>query len=672
MTATIVSSACPLDCPDACSLDVHIEEGKVVRLEGNGRNPFTQGFICTKVRHFPRRMYGAERVLWPAIRRSPKEATDGRFERISWDEALDTIASRIRSAVERHGGETVLPYSYGGSNGFLTQDAGDARFFRRLGASRLDRTVCAAPTGRAATGLYGKMPGVAFDDYPLARLIVVWGANPAASNTHLVPILLEAQRAGARLVVVDPRATQLAKRADLHLAPLPGTDVALALAVIHQLFSTGRADLDFLAAHTTGWEELRRRAEEWPLERAAAATGVAAVEITRFTDLYAQSSPAVIRCGWGLERNRNGGSGVAAVLALPAVAGKFGVRGGGYTMSNSGEYRFAPAVDPARDPEPPTRKLNMNEIGRDLLERRDPPIEVLFVYNSNLLVTSPNQQAVAAGLRRPDLFTVVHEQVWTDSAQLADVVLPATTFLEHEELSRGYGAYVIHHAKAAVEPAGESWSNNRLFATLEDRLGLSRPGDENEAGFVARLLAPERLAAARRELEVTGQATPPDGTNPVQFVDVFPLTADRKVHLVPEALDREAPEGLYALRELEPAAAFPLTLISPATHHAVSSTLAELWTEPAHLDLAPADAAARGLSSGDRVRVWNERGEVHCFARISDEIRPGVAALPKGLWRRHTLNGATATVLAPDTLTDLGGGACFNDARVEVARLTGS
>jgi anaerobic selenocysteine-containing dehydrogenase len=666
VTARVVASACPLDCPDACSLDVHVRDGRVTRLEGNHRNPFTQGFICTKVRHFPRRMYGADRVLWPAVRRSPKGEEDPRFERISWDEALDTIAARIAATVERHGGEAVLPYSYGGSNGFLTQDAGDARFFRRLGASRLDRTVCAAPTGRAATGLYGKMPGVAFEDYPEARLIVVWGTNPSASGTHFVPIVLRAQAAGAKLVVVDPRATPLAKRADLHLAPLPGSDVALAMAVIRELFSTGRADLVFLAEHTLGWEELRRRAEPWTLERAAAVAGVAPASIERFADLYAASSPAVIRCGWGLERNRNGGSAVAAVLALPAVAGKFGVRGGGYTMSNSGAYRFGA---PVAEAETTTRKLNMNELGRDLLERRDPPIEVLFVYNSNALVTTPHQAAVEAGLRRSGLFTVVHEQVWTDTARLADLVLPATTFLEHEELSRGYGAFVIHHAPAAVEPTGEAWSNNRLFAALERRLGLSRPGDEAEDQMVDRLLAGPRLAPARAELSAGGLSFPPEGTRPVQFVDSFPLTPDRKAHLVPAALDAEAPDGLYAWRGIDNDAAFPLGLISPATHHSVSSTLAELWSEPAHVALAAADADARGLVTGQRVRVWNERGEVHCFLRVSPDTRPGVAVLPKGLWRKHTLNGATATALAPDTLTDLGGGACFNDARVEVAAL---
>ncbi len=328
-----VSSVCPLDCPDACSLEVRLEGDRVVALGGSRVNPLTEGYICSKVRRYPEHVHGDRRVRYPRIRTGRKG--DGEFRRGSWDEALDRIAGRLRDLASRGAGEAILPLSYGGSNGYLSQDTTDARLFSRLGASRLARTVCAAPSSSAASGLYGKMAGIAPQDYAHARLIVLWGVNPSVSGIHIVPHIQAAQRAGAKLVVVDPRRTRLAEHADLHLAVRPGGDLPLALAVIRWLFENGGADEKFLAEHTTGSEELRRRAAPWTIDRAASASGVAASQIERFASLYAESSPAALRCGWGLERNRNGGSAVAAVLALPAVAGKFGVRGGGYTMSNS-------------------------------------------------------------------------------------------------------------------------------------------------------------------------------------------------------------------------------------------------------------------------------------------------------------------------------------------------
>ncbi|MES1210956.1 MAG: molybdopterin-dependent oxidoreductase, partial [Acidobacteriota bacterium] len=375
---------------------------------------------------------------------------------------------------------SILPFSYGGSNGILTQDTTDARLFYRLGASRLARTVCAAPSGRAAKGLNGKMAGIALPDYLHAKLIVVWGVNPQASGIHLVPILKEAQEKGATLVVVDPTRTSLAKRADFHLAPRPGTDLPLALAIHRHLFEEGKADWGFLNAHTTGAEELRQRALPWTFEKAAVVTGVPAGDIERLARLYAEASPAAIRTGWGLERNRNGGSAVAAVIALPAVAGKFGVRGGGYTLSNSGVWNVdRPAA--IRELEPSTREINMNHLGAVLTEDMDPPVKVLFNYNCNPLATMPNAEKVRRGLEREDLFTVVFEQVWTDTARYADLVLPATTFLEHREASRGYGSYLMYRSDAVAAPAGEARPNYEVFADLCDRLGLSRPDEPRTA-----------------------------------------------------------------------------------------------------------------------------------------------------------------------------------------------
>jgi anaerobic selenocysteine-containing dehydrogenase len=658
-------SACPLDCPDACSLEVRVEDGRVVKVDGSRLNPITEGFICSKVRKLPEYLYGPERLLYPARRVGPKGS--GELERISWDEALDLAAERIRAARERWGGESILPFYYGGSNGLLTQDTTDARLFRRLGASRMGRTVCAAATGRAATGLYGKMPGAALQDYVHARLIVLWGVNPSASGIHLVPFIQQAQKAGARLAVIDPRRTPLAKQADLHLAPHPGTDLAVALAAIRWLFEEGRADLGFLAEHATGWDELRRRALPWIFERAAEVSRVPAAEIERFARLYAETSPAVLRCGWGLERNRNGGSAVAAVLALPAVAGKFGVRGGGYTLSNSGAWSLdSPSA--IAEPEAPTRVINMNRLGETLLERDDPPVEVLFVYNCNPLATMPNQEKVRRGLAREDLFTVVFEQAWTDTARLADLVLPATHFLEHTEMSRGYGSYVLYRTPAVAEAAGEARTNPEVFAALLRRLDLARPGDpETPDDLAVALLG--RSARMRGELEREGLAHPDCGFAPIQFADSFPLTPDRKVHLVPAALDREAPRGLYTFQEDPASPSFPLALISPATSRTISSTFGQLVRKRIPLEIHPGDAAARGISEGDAVRVWNDLGEVRLNARLNPDLRPGLVMLPKGLWSHNTLSGTTANALSPDTYTDLGQGACFNDARVEVEKI---
>ena len=665
MTTEILTSACPLDCPDACSLEVRVEDGRVVKVDGSHLNPVTDGYICAKVRRTPEHLYGPERVLHPSRRVGPRGS--GEYQAISWDEALDLAAQKLREARERWGGESILPFCYGGSNGMLTQDATDGRLFRRLGASRLARTVCAVPTGRAATGLYGKMAGVALPDFQHSRLIVLWGVNPSASGIHLVPHILEAQKQGARLVVVDPRRTPLAKKADLHLAPRPGSDLALALASIRWFFEEGQADLEFLAEHATGWEELRRRAEPWTLERAAEVSGVPAAEIETFIRFYAASTPAVIRTGWGMERNRNGGSAVAAVLALPAVAGKFGVRGGGYTMSNSGVWKLDAAAALA-EPEAQTRTINMNRLGEVLLERADPPVQVLFVYNCNPLATMPNQEKVRRGLAREDLFTVVFDQVWTDTARVADLVLPATHFLEHSEIVRGYGSYALFRTRPVAAPAGEARPNLEVFGELLHRLGLARPGDPETADELAdAVLRPaERM---RAELERDGIAVPDCGPAPVQFRDAFPLTPDRKIHLVPEALDREAPLGLYGFQADPVTERHPLALISPATGRTISSYLGQLVRGTIPLEIHPEDAAARGIANGDVVRVWNDLGEVRVPARLSADLRPGVVLLVKGLWSHNTLSGTTANAVAPDTYTDLGQGACFNDARVEVEKV---
>ena len=658
-----VATVCPLDCPDSCSLDVTVENGRVTAIDGSPENPVTAGYICAKVRRFGERLYGADRLLYPAVRKGAKGF--GSFSRVSWDEAFAIIAERIREARDGWGGESILPYSYGGSNGLLTQDTSDATLFRRLGASRLARTVCAAPTGAANMALYGKMPSVVYEDFPEAKLIVIWGANPSASGIHLVPHIREAQRRGARLIVIDPRTTTLAKQADIHLPVRPGTDLPVALAIHRYLFEEGHADTAFLAAHAHGADRLREKAREWTFERAAAEAGIETEALRAAAEAYAGSNPAIIRCGWGQERNRNGGSASAAILALPAVAGKFGVRGGGYTMSNSASWGITRTW--IGSDEPPTRTINMNQLGR-ALEKSDPPVKVLFVYNNNAVVTTPDQRRILRGLEREDLFTVVFEQVMTDTAMYADVILPATTFLEGYEIARSYGPLSLRLGKPVVEAAGESRSNAEVFGELLSRLELRQDGDPT--GELEEMLAvlsqlPDPMGA---ELSDRGVATPPYDGRPVQFLNVWPLTPDRKVDLFPERLDAEAPKGLYGYQPDPATAEFPLTLISPASERTISSTLAELPRPEVRLLMHPDDASARGLEDGDPIRMFNALGEVRCNVRVGAWIRRGTVSLPKGLWRKHTANGFTTNALVPDSLTDLGGGACFNDARIQVER----
>lgn len=671
---TVVASLCPLDCPDTCSLSVETEGERVVSLDGSELNPLTSGFICAKVRRFPELIHGEGRVLRPARRVGPKGSGD--FEEISWDEALSLLCERIEAARAEHP-ESILPLTYGGSNGNLSHGSLDERLFRRLGASRLARTLCAAASGAASQGLYGNMPGVSLEDYEHARLIVLWGVNPKASGIHLLPKLKAAQAAGATLVVVDPRRTQLARQADLHLGLRPGTDLPLALSLIRALFAEGHADEEFLAAHSPSEEvaALRERADPWTLARAAEVAGVEERDLQRFYELYREASPALIRCGWGPERNRNGGSATAAVLALPAVAGKFGVRAGGYTMSNGGAW----SLDKARAiaaPEQTTRLINMNRAGRALLEPEAPefrasdgqqvPIRLVLSYNANPVATFPDQDRVRQGLLREDLFHCAFEQVWTDTARCADLVLPATTFLEHDELRRGYGALIALRSRPAIAPVGEARTNLAVFGELIERLGLAEEGDPATPDeLVEALLGPE-LAA---KLEAEGRLFPACGRNPIQMVDTEPLTPDGKIHLFPAALEAEAPEGLYVYREPQVLQGFPLMLISPASQRAISSTLFQLHEKQVPLEMSREDAEARGLREGQAVRVFNDLGEVHTTLHLSEEPRPGVVCLPKGLWAKHTANGKSSNALSPDSLTDLGGGACFNDARVEVEAL---
>ncbi len=651
-------------------MSVQVEDGRLVSIDGSHVNPVTAGFICAKVRDYGRRVSGPERLLYPMRRVGAKG--EGHFERTSWDEALGTIASRFEQIRTAHGAEAILPFAYGGSNGLVTQGVVDERFFRRLGASQLARTVCAIQTGLVAEAVYGRMPSVDFPDFAKARFILIWGANPKHSNIHLMPYLKRAREAGARVALVDPRRTLGEAWVDWHLAVRPGMDGAIALAMIGHLERLGKVAHSFLAAHAAGHEKRLERARGMSLERAAQLSGVEATLIATVAEAYAAAEPALVRCGWGVERNRNGEAAVAAILALPAVAGKFGVPGGGFALSASEAY----AVDNDRltGPAPATRTINMSRLGRALLED-EPKIRALFVYDANPAVTLPDQNRVLAGLAREDLFTVVFDQVLTDTALFADVVLPATTFLEHAEVSTSYGTYALMMGEPLLPAAGEARPNQAVFRELARRLEVPLDLLEGD-GLLAEILdsvegpledgparpgrGAERLARLRRD-KILRFEFPAE--RPVQFRTVFPGTPDRRIQLWPEALGPDP----YRLIPAEDDAAHPLVLISPSSEKSVCSTLGEYGFGRVFVELHPADAATRHLEDGAEVVVHNGLGEVRVPLRVSRTLRPGVAYLPKGLWNRHTRNGRVGTALVPDFVSPISGGACYNDCRVEVS-----
>jgi anaerobic selenocysteine-containing dehydrogenase len=663
-----------MDCPDSCALEVVVENEKIARIQAAAidqtPHPNTQGFICEKISKFDRRVYHRDRVLYPQRRVGAKG--EARFERISWDDAISTIAQQFHATINRWGAEAILPYHYDGSNGLLSHEFLDAYFFAKLGASRLARTLCAAPATAVAMGMYGKMPGVAFEDYPNARAIVVWGANPKFSNIHLVPYLRQAKRNGAFIAILDPIRNFTSGEADLHLPLYPGADLPVALAMIREWNRAGRLDRAFLAEHADGLEPLLAAASAWPLDRAAAEARVPPGDIERLARVFADSSPAVIRVGWGIERNRNGGQALAAVLAMPALLGKFGVPGGGYTLSNSGAAKldmtklFGPDSPPSRWT---TRELNMSQLGSQLENGLAPPIKCLFIYDCNPAATAPDQNSVLRGLAREDLFTVVHEQVMTDTARYADILLPAVTFLEQHEIKRSYGSYIMGGVQPAIEPCGEARPNEWVFARLGQAMGFTDGPFAWDTSTCLRKVA--------EALSLSGQPGDPQtamnggiqrysfpGAGPVQFHSVWPLTSDGKVHLTPPALGRK-PFQYESVNQEE----FPLALVSASNNKLISSTLGEFNYPELWLTLCPKDAAARAISESDEVRVFNRLGEVRCRARISDRMREGVCGLPKGAWRNSSKNGQTATALCSQEVNLVGGGACFNDARVQVARV---
>jgi anaerobic selenocysteine-containing dehydrogenase len=670
------ASVCPLDCPDTCSLTVTVEDDRVVALRGSRANPYTDGVLCAKVpRAYPEFVHGPRRVLTPLRRVGAKG--EGRFARISWDEALDEIHARVSAAIAAHGAPTVLPLNYAGPHGFLAGGSMDLRFFHRLGATLLDRKpLCGGVRTEAWIGTFGTAPGIRPEQLEHARLIVAWGNNVTWSNLHLMPTINRARRAGARLVVVDPRRTKVAEQADLHLALRPGTDVVLAWAVAAELERRGAIDRAFVERWVEGFEEFMARARPWTVDAAARVCGVPAADVAMLADWYARLAPSAISVGNGLERNQNGGSGIRAVFALPALAGRFGVPGGGLVNGASLAFPKTPPRLQRPDLVPPgTRTLNIVDVGAHLLDPGlAPPITAVFVYNHNPVIVHPDQNRLRRGLGRADLFVVGIDVAMTDSMAFADVVLPAGTHLEHDDLFAAYGQHWLQRAEPVIPPQGEALPNTEIFRRLAARFGFTGPiFTASDADLMDDALDPAdpRLGGHRPSRIPTDRALAMtvNGEDAMLFRNVFPRTPSGKVELASSYLDTKYGARLPSWRPL--VSGYPLALVSPASDQRITSTFGgtALGDATPPLEMHPDDARARGLRDGQRVRVWNDLGEVRLPLKITTAVPAGVVCSLKGAWLRTSDNGQTISALCPAHHADLSGGACFNDARVDVAAL---
>jgi anaerobic selenocysteine-containing dehydrogenase len=666
-------SVCPLDCPDTCSLRVTVEDGRIVAIRGSRANPYTAGVLCAKVPDaYPKFVHGEGRIGTP-LRRAGQRG-EARFERISWEAALDAIHQRFTEIIAAHGPQAILPLNYAGPHGFLAGGSMDLRFFHRLGASLLDRKpLCGGIRTEAWVGTFGPVPGIRPEQAEHSRLVVVWGNNVTWSNLHLMPVINRARQQGAKLVVVDPRRTKIAQQADLHVALRPGTDVVLAWAVAAELERRGAIDRAFVERHVEGSEEYLARARRYPPAEAARLCGVPESQIRTLAEWYATISPAAISVGNGLERNQNGGSGIRAIFALPALAGKFGVPGGGLVNGAAFAFPKTPARLQRPDLAPPgTRTLNIVDVGGHLLDPGlAPPIKALFIYNHNPVVAHPDQNRLRRGLLRDDLFVVGSDVVMTDSMAYADIVLPAASHFEHADLYAAYGHHWLQRAEPVIPPQAEALPNTEIFRRLAARFGFTDAVftasdaelmDEAVEPAEARLqgLRPSRIPTERAVAMAAG------GEDFLLFKNVFPATKSGKVELASPYLERKYRARLPRFLPVE--SRYPLALLSPASDRRITSTFGGVNGDaPPPLEMHPDDARARGLADGDVVRVWNDLGDVRLPLRVTDAVRPGVVSSLKGAWLRTSDNGQTVTALVPGHHADIAEGACFNDTRVEVA-----
>ena len=687
----VVRGACPHDCPDTCATLTEVRDGHAVSFTAEPDHPYTQGWLCAKVRPYLERVYHPDRLLYPLRRAGAKGG--GTWQRVSWDEAIAEIAERWQAILTTDGGAAILPYSYSGTLGLVQLGVTNARLWNRIGASGLQRSICGAAAEAAVNATLGARMAPDPADVLHSRLVIIWGSNPASTGPHFLPLLRAAQRSGAYVVVIDPRRTLTARSADEHLQPRPATDGALALGLMHVLFRDGLADEAWLEAHSIGWQALRERAAQYPPERVAAITGLPPERIEALARRYGSTKPALLKFCDGVQRHGNGGQTARALACLPAVVGQLGVRGGGLAYSTSGYVQWdLEALGHASACPPTLRAVNMNRLGAALLgEVSDPPIRSLYVYCANPVASAPNASRTIAGLLRDDLFTVVHELFPTDTARYADLVLPATSQLEQTDLHKPYGHRHLQYNAPAIEPLGEAKSNWQVMRLLAAALGYDEPWlRQTEDEVIAEVLDATRarnpyLAGITLE-RLQREGTVPlafdagaGGDGEVPFADGHFPTTSGKVELYSAQM---AAEGLDPLPDYAPPAELAdhteddgrLVLISGAAHHFVSSSLANLPSLEAkegtpYVEIAPEDAGPRGIHSGDEVIVASARGSCRRRAVVPPGLRPGVVVAPKGHWQMRSPDGRNINWTTSDALADLAGQSTFHSNLVAITRI---
>ena len=674
-TVHTIRGACPHDCPDTCSLVTTVDNGVALRVQGNAGHPHTDGALCTKVSRYTERTYHPERLLHPLVRTGPKGS--GQFKRVGWDEALDTVAQRLKDIAARNP-QAVVPYSYAGTMGLVQGEGMAARFFHRLGASFLDRTICASAGGEGLTQTLGGKVGMKVEHFADSKLILIWGSNSIGSNLHFWRLAQQAKRNGARLVCIDPRRSETAEKCHEHIALRPGTDAALALALMHQLISHDWLDHDYIAQHTLGWEALRERALQWPPERAAEVCGIPVQQITDLARDYGTTRPAAIRLNYGMQRVRGGGNAVRAVACLPALVGAWRQPAGGLLLSSSAQFpvnRVAlhkPELLAGRTP----RTINMSTIGNDLLNPGSaafgPQIEALIVYNSNPVAVAPESGKVVQGFLREDLFTVVLEHFQTDTADHADVILPATTQLEHWDIHTSYGHTDVLLNRPAITPVGEARTNTDIFRALAARMGFDDPCFADDDETLCRTAFGGTVDF--QTLLDQGFATLPIPEAPFANGG-FPTPSGRceffSARLAAQGMDG-LPDHLPNHELAGTSSAYPLAMISPPARNFLNSSfvnvqsLRDIEGEPL-LEINADDALSRGIETGQMVRVFNDRGEYHCKVKVSPRARPGVVNGLGIWWRKLGPMGTNVNEVTSQQLTDMGRGPVFYDCLVEVA-----
>jgi len=717
----VVHAACPHDCPDACGVLISIEDGRATKIQGDPAHPVTRGFLCAKVAKYLDRVYSPDRVLYPMRRIAPKGSSCGAgtpvrsvFQSITWDEALNEITQKFRSIIAEFGPESILPYSYGGTLGALNGASMDRRFFHRLGASQLDRTICSSAGEEGIKSVLGIKLGTEPEQFAHSRYIIAWGSNIHGNNVHLWPFIAEARRKGAKLVVIDPYRTRTAKYADWYLPINPGTDAALALGLMHVIINENLYDADYVSRFTVGFDDLKARVQEYPPEKVATWTGISAADMRKLAREYATERPSVIRVNYGIQRSERGGMAMRAVTMLPCLIGSWKELGGGLQLSLSGAFGLN--REALEMPElmrkalgRPARTLNMVQLGTALNTLTDPPVKALFVYNSNPAAVCPNHNAVIRGLKRPDLFTVVHEQFFTDTTDYADIVLPATTFFEHKDLQTAYGHYYLQVSNQAMEPLGECRSNVELFRALAERMDFDDECfRESVDSMIDRALDssnPWLKSITRDRLEQenhirlnfstnhvgtgapstsSGQAfVRPAERSSAGSVPFLPFaqgnfpTPSGKAEFYSESLKRR---GLDPVANFTPpeesrhgskASAFPLELLARKADNLLNSSFAnlpsvrELESALGQLEMHAADAGPRGIRDGDRIRAFNSRGEIVLEARVNGSVPAGVVAARLD-WARFNPGSRNINVLTSEKLTDMGNAAIFYSVCVEV------